>query len=177
MNLDKVNYSTGLPNNGGLRTLAVVPAVLFHANPHSIKGGVTGVDMFFVISGYLIQAGILFKESSGSSFTYIDFYSHRIFPALLLVLTFTLVVGCVWLLDKSVQSMALVSGTFFEANIQLLIVQQGYFDASVKENLLLHLWSLGGAVLHLLVVVRVRDPSVAFRKALACQEAVMMASF
>ncbi|ETV77842.1 hypothetical protein H257_08666 [Aphanomyces astaci] len=134
------------PNNGGLRTLAVVPAVLFHANPHSIKGGVTGVDMFFVISGYLIQAGILFKESSGSSFAYTDFYSHRIFPALLLVLTFTLVVGCVWLLDTAVQSMALVSGTFFEANIQLLIVQQGYFDASVKENLLLHLWSLGRAV-------------------------------
>ncbi|RQM29520.1 hypothetical protein B5M09_012045 [Aphanomyces astaci] len=140
------NAEFARPNNGGLRTLAVVPAVLFHANPHSIKGGVTGVDMFFVISGYLIQAGILFKESSGSSFAYTDFYSHRIFPALLLVLTFTLVVGCVWLLDTAVQSMALVSGTFFEANIQLLIVQQGYFDASVKENLLLHLWSLGRAV-------------------------------
>ncbi|RHZ10648.1 hypothetical protein DYB37_013882, partial [Aphanomyces astaci] len=61
------------------------------------------------------------------SFTYANFYSRRIFPALLLVLTFTLVVGCVWLLDKAVQSMTitLVAGTLFGANIQLLTVQQG----------------------------------------------------
>ncbi|ETV67886.1 hypothetical protein H257_16011 [Aphanomyces astaci] len=72
------------------------------------------------------------------------FYLRPIFPAVQLVLTFTLVMACVWLLDKTVQSMAiiLVAGTLFGANIQLLTVQQGYFDASVKENPLLHLWSL-----------------------------------
>ncbi|RHY48732.1 hypothetical protein DYB30_011358 [Aphanomyces astaci] len=171
------------PDIDGLRTLAVVPVVLFHAYPHSIKGGFTGVDVFFVISGYLIS-GILFKENARSSFTYADFYSRRIrriFPALLLVLTYTLVVGCVWLLDKALQSMAitLVAGTLFGANIQLLTVQQGYFDASVKENPLLHLWSLGVEEqfyifwpLFVSVIHR-----LSFRKALACQLAVMVASF
>ncbi|RHZ32105.1 hypothetical protein DYB31_012994 [Aphanomyces astaci] len=114
------------PDIDGLRTLAVVPVVLLHAYPLSINGGFTGVDVFFVISGYLIS-GILFKEKCRSSFTYAYFYSHSIFPALLL----------------AVQSFTLVAGTLFGANIQLLTVQQGYFDASVKENPLLHLWSLG----------------------------------
>ncbi|RHY60226.1 hypothetical protein DYB34_008067 [Aphanomyces astaci] len=85
-------------------TFVVVPVVLFHAYPLSINGGFTGVDVFFVIAGYLIS-GILFKENAKGSLTYADFYSrriHRMFPALLLVLTFTLVVGCVWLLDKAV---------------------------------------------------------------------------
>ncbi|RLO08207.1 hypothetical protein DYB28_001689 [Aphanomyces astaci] len=167
----------------GLRTLAVVPVVIFHAYPESIKGGFIGVDVFFVISGYLISS-ILFKENARGSFTYADFYSRRIrriFPALVLVLSFSLVMGCVWLLDKAVQSMAstLVAGTLFGANIQLLTVQQGYFDASVKENPLLHLWSLGVEEqfyifwpLFVSVVHR-----LSFRKAVACQVAVMVTSF
>ncbi|RHY09539.1 hypothetical protein DYB28_002824 [Aphanomyces astaci] len=92
------------PDIDGLRTLAVVPVVLLHAYPLSINGGFTRVDVFFVIAGYLISC-ILFKENAKGSLTYADFYSrriHRIFPALLLVFTFTLVVGCVWLLDKAV---------------------------------------------------------------------------
>ncbi|ETV73081.1 hypothetical protein H257_11906 [Aphanomyces astaci] len=92
------------PDIDGLQTFVVVPVVLFHAYPLSINGGFTGVDVFFVIAGYLIS-GILFKENVKGSLTYADFYSrriHRMFPALLLVLTFTLVVGCVWLLDKAV---------------------------------------------------------------------------
>ncbi|ETV64425.1 hypothetical protein H257_18688 [Aphanomyces astaci] len=129
------------PDIDRLRTLAVVSVVLFHAYRHSIEGGFTGVDVFFILSGYLISV-ILFKVNARSSFTYAYFYSHRIFPALLLVLTFTLVMGCVWLLDKAVQSFTLVARTLFGANIQLLTVQQGYFDASVKENPL-HPWSLG----------------------------------
>ncbi|RHY43430.1 hypothetical protein DYB34_011708 [Aphanomyces astaci] len=92
------------PDIYGLRTLAVVPVVLLHAYPLSINGGFTRVDVFFVIAGYLISC-ILFKENAKGSLTYADFYSrriHRIFAALLLVFTFTLVVGCVWLLDKAV---------------------------------------------------------------------------
>ncbi|RHY78500.1 hypothetical protein DYB38_012297, partial [Aphanomyces astaci] len=91
------------PDIDGLQTFVVVPVVLFYAYPLSINGGFTGVDVFFVIAGYLIS-GILFKENAKGSLTYADFYSrriHRMFPALLLVLTFTLVVGCVWLLDKA----------------------------------------------------------------------------
>ncbi|RHX99371.1 hypothetical protein DYB36_013842, partial [Aphanomyces astaci] len=90
------------PDIDVLRTLAVVPVVLFHAYLHSFKGGFIGVEV--------------------NSFTYADFYSRRIrrvFPVLLLMLTVTLVVGCVWLLDKALQSMAitLVAGTLFGANI------------------------------------------------------------
>ncbi|OQR89549.1 acyltransferase family protein, partial [Thraustotheca clavata] len=74
------------PDIDGLRTLAVVPVVIFHAYPHILTGGFIGVDIFFVISGYLIS-GILFKEFQKGSFTYSGFYSRRvrrIFPGLLL---------------------------------------------------------------------------------------------
>ncbi|KAF0692243.1 hypothetical protein As57867_010888, partial [Aphanomyces stellatus] len=72
------------PDIDGLRALAVIPVVIFHAYPELLPGGFIGVDIFFVISGYLISS-ILFKEHSDASFTYVDFYSRRIrriFPAL-----------------------------------------------------------------------------------------------
>ncbi|RHZ12310.1 hypothetical protein DYB37_007688 [Aphanomyces astaci] len=135
------------PDIDGLRTIAVVPVVVFHAYPALLPGGFVGVDVFFVISGFLISA-ILLKEGAKHTFTYASFYSRRIrriYPALLVVATSTLVVGCCWLLKTPLRTLSatLVAGTLFGANLQLLTVDEGYFDASVKENPLLHLWSLG----------------------------------
>jgi peptidoglycan/LPS O-acetylase OafA/YrhL len=72
----------------GLRTIAVGIVVIFHAWPEFMTGGFIGVDIFFVISGYLIS-GIIIKQARKQSFSYIDFYSRRIkriYPALILVL-------------------------------------------------------------------------------------------
>ncbi|ETV93892.1 hypothetical protein H310_12237 [Aphanomyces invadans] len=144
--------------------------------PHSIQGGFIGVDVFLVITGYLIS-GILFKENAKGTFMYAAFYSRRIrriFPALLLVLTFTH--G-----RRALRSMAatMMAGTLFSANLQLLTIEQGYFDASVKEKPLLHLWSLGVEEqfyifwpLFVSIISR-----LSFRSALGCQLIVVVASF
>ncbi|OQR91241.1 acyltransferase 3 [Achlya hypogyna] len=167
----------------GLRTVAVVPVVLFHAYPESLQGGFIGVDVFFVISGYLIS-GILYKEFKKRKFTYADFYSRRIrriFPGLLLMLSATIGLGCAWYLEAPLKSMAatLTAGCVFGANIQVLTLKQGYFDASIKENPLLHLWSLGVEEqfyifwpLFASVVTK-----LSFRTAIAAQLAVLVASF
>ncbi|RHY26197.1 hypothetical protein DYB32_007813 [Aphanomyces invadans] len=171
------------PDIDGLRAVAVVPVVLFHAYPHLLPGGFVGVDVFFVISGFLISA-ILFKEGKKGAFTYANFYSRRIrriFPALLVVAASTLVVGCCWLLKTPLRTLAatLIASTLFGANLQLLTVNEGYFDASVKENPLLHLWSLGVEeqfyiVWPFLVSVLLRLP---LRRAVLAQVAFIVASF
>ncbi|KAF0700504.1 Aste57867_8965 [Aphanomyces stellatus] len=136
------------PDIDGLRCLAVVPVVIFHAYPTLLPGGFVGVDIFFVISGYLISS-ILYKEHKRGSFTYMDFYSRRvrrIFPALVLVLAFTLTCACLWLLAKPLKACAatMVAGGFFSANVQLMLLEQAYGDATLAgNNPLLHLWSLG----------------------------------
>ncbi|KAF0708239.1 hypothetical protein As57867_006394, partial [Aphanomyces stellatus] len=73
----KTHYLTYRPDIDGLRTLAVVPVVVFHAYPTAFPGGFIGVDIFFVISGYLIS-GILLKEMTHDTFTYANFYSRRV---------------------------------------------------------------------------------------------------
>ncbi len=83
--LKTANYRTDVD---GLRALAVIAVVLFHAFPGQFPGGFIGVDIFFVISGFLI-AGILIRQIQSNNFSFYDFYSRRIlriFPALLLVL-------------------------------------------------------------------------------------------
>ncbi|KAF0700505.1 Aste57867_8966 [Aphanomyces stellatus] len=136
------------PDIDGLRCLAVVPVIIFHGYPALLPGGYIGVDIFFVISGYLISS-ILFKEHARGKFTYTDFYSRRvrrIFPTLVLVLSFTLVGACMWLYSKHLKACAetLLAGGFFGANIQLMLLKQAYGDATLSAtNPLLHLWSLG----------------------------------
>ena len=79
----------------GLRALAVAGVVLFHAFPHKLPGGFTGVDVFFVISGFLISR-ILYEQCALGTFTFRSFYARRvrrIFPALLMVLLCSLVFG------------------------------------------------------------------------------------
>lgn len=80
----------------GLRALAVLPVLIFHAFPQWMPGGFYGVDIFFVISGYLIS-GIIFRGLLGDSFSFADFYVKRIkriFPNLIALLVFVLAVGC-----------------------------------------------------------------------------------
>ncbi len=88
------------PDIDGLRAIAVLSVVAFHAFPNLVKGGFIGVDVFFVISGYLIST-IIFENLDKGIFSFGEFYSRRvrrIFPALLLVLTVSYVLGCFVLL-------------------------------------------------------------------------------
>ncbi|OQR90165.1 acyltransferase, partial [Achlya hypogyna] len=135
------------PDVDGLRTLAVVPVVVFHAYPDLLPGGFIGVDVFFVISGFLIS-GILFKEFERGKFTYAGFYQRRIrriFPTLILVLGVTFWLGYLYLMAPKLKAMAatMLAGTLFSANLQVLTLEHSYFDLDVKTNPLLHLWSLG----------------------------------
>jgi peptidoglycan/LPS O-acetylase OafA/YrhL len=120
--------------------------VIFHAFPEAMPGGFIGVDIFFVISGFLIT-GIIVRELERKRFSLPGFYNRRIrriFPALIVVLCVTLVLGWLWMLPAAYAQLSgdvLASAAFF-ANIALLL-QSGYFDIESARKPLLHLWSLG----------------------------------
>lgn len=130
----------------GLRAIAVLAVVFYHAFPKLVEGGFTGVDIFFVISGFLISK-IILMELSSRQFSLVAFYRRRvqrIFPALLLVLSSALIFGWFFLLSseyKSLAEHAIASGVFL-SNI-LLWSEAGYFDSSADFKPLLHFWSLG----------------------------------
>ena len=112
-----------------------------------MPGGFIGVDVFFVISGYLIS-NIIIKQALKNKFSYRDFYSRRIkriFPALITVLIFVLFVGVKKLFTRSLEIMSktMVASTLFAANIQIFTADNDYFDPETQSNPLLHLWSLG----------------------------------
>lgn len=134
------------PDIDGLRALAVVAVVLFHAFPMAVPGGFVGVDVFFVISGYLITR-IIAAELTGGRFSFVEFYSRRarrIFPALILVLVCSLMAGWAMLLADEYERLGkhTAGGSAFVANL-LLATEAGYFDVSGMYKPLLHLWSLG----------------------------------
>lgn len=134
------------PDIDGLRAIAVSLVVMFHAFPSLAQGGFVGVDIFFVISGFLISS-IIFKGLEQGSFSYTDFYVRRIkriFPALILVLTTCLVIGWFTLLQYEYQSLGkhVAGGAGFVSNI-ILWRESGYFDTNAGFKPLLHLWSLG----------------------------------
>lgn len=134
------------PDIDGLRAIAVVSVVLFHAFPKTITGGFAGVDIFFVISGFLITS-ILIQEKEAGSFSYKSFYmrrARRIFPALALVLTATIVAGFFIMVpsDFKVLGKHLTAGSLFSSNF-VLLKESGYFDSAAELKPLLHLWSLG----------------------------------
>jgi peptidoglycan/LPS O-acetylase OafA/YrhL len=134
------------PDIDGLRAIAVMLVVNFHAFPEAIPGGFIGVDIFFVISGFLIT-GIVTRELASDRFSLLRFYDRRIrriFPALLVVLLAVLVLGFLWMLPGPYARLSadVVASAAFAANIALLL-QSGYFDLEAARNPLLHLWSLG----------------------------------
>ena len=129
----------------GLRALAVLPVLIFHAFPKWMPGGFYGVDIFFAISGYLIS-GIIFRGLVSDSFSFADFYVKRIkriFPNLIALLIFVLIVG--WFVTTTTEyhdiGINVYRSAFFYQNIELM-TGPGYFDPLSKNNPLLHMWSL-----------------------------------
>jgi peptidoglycan/LPS O-acetylase OafA/YrhL len=130
----------------GLRALAVGAVVCYHAFPEWFPGGFVGVDVFFVISGFLIT-NIFLTQLQNGTFHIGDFYERRIrriFPALFVVLLGTLVIGWVVLLPNELMRLGwhIASGVGFVANIAIFR-EVGYFAESALHTPLLHLWSLG----------------------------------
>jgi peptidoglycan/LPS O-acetylase OafA/YrhL len=134
------------PDVDGLRAVGVLSVLAFHAFPRIVPGGFIGVDVFFVISGFLI-GGIIFRSLAAGSFSFLEFYAkrvRRIFPALIVVLLAALGIGWWTLYDDEFRQLwnHVAGGAGFLANI-FEWRESGYFDALTAEKPLLHLWSLG----------------------------------
>ena len=134
------------PDIDGLRAVAILSVLTYHANPALLRGGFCGVDIFFVISGYLITL-IIASTLAADRFRFRDFYSRRvarIFPALLLVLLACYAVGWWNLIDVEYQELGkeIAAAAGFVANL-VLWHDVGYFDGAARTKPLLHLWSLG----------------------------------
>lgn len=129
----------------GLRALAVVPVILFHAGFSLFSGGFVGVDVFFVISGYLITLVILDSIDDGG-FSFLDFYerrARRILPALFVVIVFCTALSFFIMMPSQLKdfSGSIVATSLFFSNI-FFWKDSGYFDAAAEEKPLLHTWSL-----------------------------------
>ena len=134
------------PDIDGLRALAVLSVVIFHAFPAYLKGGFTGVDVFFVISGFLIST-IIFENLGKGTFSFSEFYARRIkriFPALILVLMASYTFGWFALLADEYKQLGkhIAAGAGFISNF-VLWQEVAYFDDLAETKPLLHLWSLG----------------------------------
>src|ERR1700753_1928605 len=134
------------PDIDGLRAIAVMLVVNFHGFPDAMPGGFIGVDIFFVISGFLIT-GIIARELGEARFGLVGVYVRRIrriFPALIVVLAAVLVLGWLWLLPRAYAQLAsdVFASAAFAANIALML-QSRYFDIESAKKPLLHLWSRG----------------------------------
>jgi len=129
----------------GLRALAVLPVILFHAGFQTFSGGFVGVDVFFVISGYLITT-IIVAELEKEKFSLIGFYerrARRILPALFLVMAVCLPFAWFWMLPLELKrfSQSLVAVSTFSSNV-LFWLSSNYFDTDSNLKPLLHTWSL-----------------------------------
>lgn len=129
----------------GLRALAVVPVILFHAGFELFSGGFVGVDVFFVISGYLITT-ILIEDIEDKRFSIVNFYerrARRILPVLFFVMLVCTPFAWMWMLPNQIKdfSQCLVAVSLFVSNI-LFWRESGYFGAAAEEKPLLHTWSL-----------------------------------
>lgn len=129
----------------GLRALAVLPVILFHAGFEWFSGGFVGVDVFFVISGYLITT-IIISEMAEGKFSIVNFYerrARRILPALFFVMAICIPFAWMWLTPLHLKDFgqSLVAVTTFSSNI-LFWQESGYFDTAAELKPLLHTWSL-----------------------------------
>lgn len=130
----------------GLRALAVVAVILFHAGFKSFSGGFIGVDIFFVISGYLITT-ILINDIEHGRFSILNFYerrARRILPALFFVMLACIPFAWMWMLPDPLENFgqSIVATTIFSNNV-LLYITAGYWDLGTDFKPLLHTWSLG----------------------------------
>ena len=140
--LRKLSYR---PDIDGLRALAVLTVALFHINPNYMPSGFLGVDIFFVISGYLITS-IIYREMAEGTFTFANFYNRRIKRILpvffvviltgLLVVWLMFSVGDYWkMANSAIFSVLFISNIYFARGV-------GYFDVGTEENPFNHIWSL-----------------------------------
>jgi len=134
------------PEIDGLRAVAVLPVILFHAGFELFGGGYVGVDVFFVISGYLITS-IILRERETGSFSLASFYerrARRILPALFLIMLLCLVPAWWLMLPGELENFgaSLIATSAFASNI-LFWQTSGYFDGATELKPLLHTWSLG----------------------------------
>ena len=133
------------PEIDGLRALSILPVVFFHAGFNLFNGGYIGVDIFFVISGYLITS-ILLSDLKKGEFRLSNFYfrrARRILPALILVMIVSIPFAWLWMVPFQMKdfSQSVVSTSLFGSNF-LFWLESGYFDLSSEEKPLLHTWSL-----------------------------------
>src|SRR4051812_31454827 len=130
----------------GLRGIAVISVVVFHLFPSALPGGFVGVDIFFVISGYLISQ-IIMMGLERKDFSFRGFYSRRarrIYPAMILVVAASLAFGWTALFTGEYAQLGkhAAAGAAFVSNF-VLWSESGYFDNAAITKPLLHLWSLG----------------------------------
>lgn len=133
------------PDIDGLRSVAILSVVIYHAFPARLRGGFVGVDIFFVISGFLIST-IIFRSMQRGDFSFTEFYAHRvkrIFPALIVVLLSAYIFGWFALLPEEFKQLGkhIAAGAGFVQNFTLW-QEAGYFDTASEVKPLMHLWSL-----------------------------------
>lgn len=138
----KNNYR---PDIDGLRAVAVLSVLAFHTNPELLSGGYVGVDVFFVISGYLITS-IIRKQISENTFSITNFYERRfrrLLPALFVVVLVTCLAGVLLLHPRDLVDLAqsALATSLFSSNV-LFYFESGYFDGPAELKPLLHTWSL-----------------------------------
>jgi peptidoglycan/LPS O-acetylase OafA/YrhL len=139
-------FNSYRPDVDGLRAIAVLAVIAFHALPSAVTGGFVGVDVFFVISGFLIS-GLIAKEMENGSFTFRGFYTRRIkriFPAYIVVALTTLIVSSLLLIpnDYIFYTTSLAASWAFVSNVFFSMLSWGYFGQRTEEFPLLHTWSL-----------------------------------
>ncbi|MCQ0987389.1 acyltransferase family protein [Jiella marina] len=133
------------PEIDGLRAIAVLPVIFFHAGFSTFGGGYVGVDVFFVISGFLITT-ILLNDLAADRFSLARFYerrARRILPALFLVTALSAVAAAVWMMPSQLESFSksLVAVATFWSNVHFW-KESGYFATAAELKPLLHTWSL-----------------------------------
>ena len=133
------------PEIDGLRAIAVISVIIYHLNENWLSGGFLGVDIFFVISGFLIT-GIIITEIQQNSFSFKQFYTRRIkriYPAFITVMALvSLIASAIFIYNDFNQLRKTIElATAFLSNFYLGLTQ-GYFDLSANENPVLHIWSL-----------------------------------
>ena len=129
----------------GLRAVAVIAVVLFHFGVPGFSGGFVGVDVFFVISGYLITS-IIWRQREAARFSFVEFWARRarrILPALFVMMAAVLAVGWFLMAPKDYEELgrSVRYQVMFVSNL-LFMRQEGYFDAASDLKPLLHTWSL-----------------------------------